>query len=612
MISIMALRAGLLAALAAVQGLSIVSAGDRTNVLIETDGAAVTFEHQMLSGPPRIVVDVSGSSFALPQRRYLDINRGGVLSLRSSQYQTGIVRVVIDLAESVDYEIERAGDGIRISFLNPGGAFEPWTTEMAAGPVVAPASMEAQVRAQPQEPQDRAVSQVPVSRPPVVEPQAPQMPQITVEFRNTPIVDVLNTFADFSDRSIVPGLGIQNQEITAAIRNQPWDEAMRAILEGQGLTATELGSGIIMVTSLSERRQLEEQEEIITEAFQLQYVTADSIADQVQELLAQTIEAGQQQQRRSVGNVAVNAATNSLIVSARQSALDRLRPIIDEMDKPTPQVTVQVRILSIRRSQFEGLGVHYEFKDRFRENGEEMTMINRVTPGWQDANGDGLFQPGEEVEELPSEQVNLTGTTVAAVGNALERLPQSTFDVISTLILGRWTLVTWLDAVERLELAELQADPVITVRENRTARIHVGERTPIRVVDQGAAGAQGPQAQVRVEQTGVILELTPRVVGANKVNIALHAERSEIQSFSADAGYVFGTSETDTEIMMDDGQTAVISGLTTTDLRNTQQGIPILMNLPVIGALFRNTYITEEKEDLLIMVTPYIDRSEGF
>jgi type II secretory pathway component GspD/PulD (secretin) len=184
--------------------------------------------------------------------------------------------------------------------------------------------------------------------------------------------------------------------------------------------------------------------------------------------------------------------------------------------------------------------------------------------------------------------------------------------VVSTLILGRFTLVTWLDAVERLELAELQADPVVTVRENRTARIHVGERTPIRVVDQGAAGAQGPQAQVRTEETGVILEITPRVVGANKVNIALHAERSEIQSFSADAGYVFGTQETDTEIMMDDGQTAVISGLTTTDLRNTQQGIPILMNLPVIGALFRNTYIAEEKEDLLIMVTPYIDRSEGF
>ncbi|MEJ2503699.1 MAG: hypothetical protein P8177_10385, partial [Gemmatimonadota bacterium] len=146
---------------------------------------------------------------------------------------------------------------------------------------------------------------------------------------------------------------------------------------------------------------------------------------------------------------------------------------------------------------------------------------------------------------------------------------QATFEVISTLILGRHALVTWLDAVQRLEMAELQADPVVTVLDHRSARVHVGERTPIRVVDQGAASAQGPQAQVRTEETGVIVELTPHVVGTNQVLIELHAERSEIESFSTDAGYVFGTSETDTEILLDDGETAVISGLTTTPSSGT-------------------------------------------
>ena len=214
--------------------------------------------------------------------------------------------------------------------------------------------------------------------------------------------------------------------------------------------------------------------------------------------------------------------------------------------------------------------------------------------------------------DQPSQIVNLTGSSVSAVGNALERLPNPTFEILSTLILGRHTLVTWLEAVQRLELAELQADPVVTVLDHRSARVHVGERTPIRVIDQGAASAAGPVAQVTTEETGVIVELTPHVVGTNQVLLELHAERSEIQSFSADAGYVFGTSETETEILLDDGETAVISGLTTTDFRNTIQGIPILMNLPLIGPLFRNTFITEEKEDLLIMVTPYIDRSGGF
>jgi type IV pilus assembly protein PilQ len=594
MIPIMTLRAVVMAALAGVQGLSVVSAGDRTHVRIEAH-EAVTYEHQLLSSPPRIVVDLAGADFALPRTRFLDINRGGVLALRSSQFQPGIVRVVVDLAEAVDYEIDRQAGVVTISFPNPTGPFEAWSSE---GPP-APAAAEREPMGRPVQarPDARPRAQVPVSQPPVVQAQEPEQPRITVEFRNTPIVDVLGTFADFAGRSVVPGQGVGNQVITAAIQGQPWDEAMRAILEGQGLTATELPSGIIMVTSLQQQRSLEAQEETVTEAFQLQYVSADSVAPQVRQLLVQ---GGEQVN----GTVAVNRATNSVIISARQSVVDRMRQLIPSLDRRTPQVTVQVRILSVRRSDFEGLGVHYELKD------SHGTMINRLTPGWLDQNGDQVFQFDEQVPP-PSEQVSLSGSTVAAVGNAMERIPNATFEVITTLLLGRHALVTWIDAVERLELAELQADPVVTVLDHRTARVHVGERTPIRVVDQGAASAQGPQAQVRIEETGVILELTPHVVGANQVLINLHAERSEISSFSSDAGYVFGTQETDTEILLDDGETAVISGLTTKDLRNTVQGIPILMNLPLVGALFRNTFVTEDKEDLLIMVTPYIDRSGG-
>lgn len=593
MIPIMALRAVLLAALAGVQGLSVVSAGDRTNVLIEVDGQ-VTYQHEMLSSPPRIVVDITGAEFELPRRQFLDINRGGVLALRSSQFQAGIVRVVIDLADAVDYQVEQAGGLIRVSFPNPSGPFETWTSGMgAAEPTPVPPAADRPMGVPVAPPVERAARPVAVSQPAPV--QAPEQEPIWVEFRNTPILDVLGQFADFSGKSIVPGVGVGTQTITASIQGQPWDEAMRAILTSQGLMARELESGIIMVASLQSQRDQEEQEEIVTEAFPLLYVSADSIAPQVRSLMGE----GEGAQ----GTVAVNKATNTLIVSARQSVVGRLQGLIPVLDRRTPQVTVQVRILSVRRSDFEGLGIHYELKD------SQGNQLNRLTPGFLDENNDGILEPDERVEP-GTDVVLLGGNSVAAMGNALERIPNATFEVLTSLLLGRHTLITWLEAVERLELAELQADPVVTVLDHRTARVHVGERTPIRVVDQGAAGAEGPQAQVRTEETGVILELTPHVVGT-QVLLQLHAERSEIQSFSTDAGYVFGTSETDTEILLDDGETAVISGLTTTDIRDTQQGIPILMDLPFVGALFRNHFRVEEKEDLLIMVTPYIDRSGG-
>jgi type II secretory pathway component GspD/PulD (secretin) len=131
------------------------------------------------------------------------------------------------------------------------------------------------------------------------------------------------------------------------------------------------------------------------------------------------------------------------------------------------------------------------------------------------------------------------------------------------------------------------------------------------VVDPGAATAQGPQAQVRTEETGVILQITPHVVG-DQVLLNLHAERSFIQQLTADGQFVFGTAETTTQILVDDGATAVISGLTTTDLRRTRTGIPVLMNIPIIGALFQFESVQDQKEDLLIMVTPHIDRAPTY
>jgi type IV pilus assembly protein PilQ len=592
MISIFALRALAFATMVAVQGVAVVSNGDRTQVVIDVDGP-VSYQHSILAGPPRIVVDVSTAELRLPQQRFMGINRGGVLAIRSSQFQPGVVRVVIDLADAVEYQVAQGDGAITVTFANRTGEFAPWqagtTSAAPARAAAAPPPTADRPRSpdpeplgrvsQEPRPADRATTPVAVTPPPVVQAVQPQQPRITVEFRNTPIGDVLGTFADFSGRSIVPGQGVRAQTVTATITGQPWDEAMRAILAGQGLAARELPSGIIMVTSLEAQRTFETQEEMVTRAFPLEYVAADSVAPQVRALLAEG-------DGQSIGTVAVNKATNTLIVSARQSVVERLEALLPVLDRRTPQVTVKVRIMSVSRTRARDLGFRYELID----------------------SDHGGTRVGTEPLVATEPRIAVGGNTIAAIGNAAVQLQDPTFTAVATLLLQRHTLVAWLEAAQRLELAELQADPTVTVLDHRTARIHVGERTPIRVVDPGAAGAQGPQAQVRTEETGVILEITPHVVG-DQVLLNLHAERSFIQQFTADGQFIFGTAETNTQILVDNGATAVISGLTTTDLRRTRTGIPILMDIPIIGTLFRFETVQDQKEDLLIMVTPHIDRS---
>src|SRR5690606_21159071 len=124
-------------------------------------------------------------------------------------------------------------------------------------------------------------------------------------------------------------------------------------------------------------------------------------------------------------------------------------------------------------------------------------------------------------------------------------------------------------------VTDVRASPVISTLDNRTARVHVGERTPIRVLDAGTQGGGGggtgggggggaaaaPMATVRFEDTGVILEVTPHVTG-DQVLLRLHAERSNIAVAPSDIGYTFMKQATDTEILLNDGETAVISGMT--------------------------------------------------
>jgi type IV pilus assembly protein PilQ len=88
--------------------------------------------------------------------------------------------------------------------------------------------------------------------------------------------------------------------------------------------------------------------------------------------------------------------------------------------------------------------------------------------------------------------------------------------------------------------------------------------------------------------------------------MTLHAERSQLQPASSDLGYTFLKQRADNELLVGDGETAVIGGLTVTSVQQNKVGIPLLVDLPLVGKLFGETRTQEDKNDLLILVTPHI------
>src|SRR5437764_1076457 len=126
---------------------------------------------------------------------------------------------------------------------------------------------------------------------------------------------------------------------------------------------------------------------------------------------------------------------------------------------------------------------------------------------------------------------------------------------------------------------------------------------PIPVVDVGTGTTGQPaRATVRFEQTGINLKVTPHVTANRQVLMEVHAENSSVQPASVDIGFTFQTQQADNQILVNDGETAVVGGLTVTSVNVVKTGIPFLVDLPIVGKLFGFTHQQEQRRDLLILV----------
>src|SRR5947207_3544586 len=163
--------------------------------------------------------------------------------------------------------------------------------------------------------------------------------------------------------------------------------------------------------------------------------------------------------------------------------------------------------------------------------------------------------------------------------------------------------------MQQVSVIDVQAGLSASVLSNRRANLTAGSQVPVRVIDVVAGGnAQGglPRATVNFQQTGVILQVTPQITANRQIQMKVHVENSDVQFEANDVGAVFPKQSVDNEVLIADGETAVMGGLTQTTVSVSKSGIPILVDLPIIGRLFGVTNRQETKRDLLILITPHI------
>jgi type IV pilus assembly protein PilQ len=547
-----------------VTSISVVPSPGRAEVVVNIRGA-VDVEDFVLNDPARLVVDVKNARLQRGGTSYDGVDRGGILNVRLGQYQPTVVRIVIELAELKDYTVDQSGDAIRISF----GAERSFLTWSSTAPSEEPAPAPYQT----------------VSRPEVVPPAetavAPgQEPRITVTWDNADIADVIAGFSAFSGRTIILGKDIAGK-VSAEIKNQPWPQAFAAILIAQGLSATEMPGGIIRVDSPRALAALDSVEPVRTVVVRINYARADGLAKSIAGILT-----------KNRGSVVPDTTTNSLIITDVSSRIAEIERFARGLDIRTPQVSIQAKIIFVDRTDLQQLGIKYDL-------GDGDAFFNKIFARTDPTSG----EPFEE------NTVVLNGNSVAAISNADALIPGSALDVIFRTSIGGFSLSTFLSALQRVDLADVQAEPTISTLDNHEADILVGEETPIRVVDLSspAGGDQAPRATVEFKETGIRLTVTPHVTNNRQILMELATERSAVQPLAAaDLGFNFTKQTATNRLLVNDGETAVIGGLTVTEVTRSKNGIPLLVDLPVVGKLFGFSTDQERRRDLIILVTPHI------
>ncbi|MDC3250121.1 type IV pilus secretin PilQ [bacterium] len=267
---------------------------------------------------------------------------------------------------------------------------------------------------------------------------------------------------------------------------------------------------------------------------------------------------------------------NALVVYDNEKRLAKVDSILTALDIETRQVIINARLLYVRADNAQSLGVNWQGQGGYGTapsgaTGDAESVTNPAAPGDL-----GVYDSRTQVSAS-----NGTDGTKLSLGFLQGNIGLTVQQLLST---GQ---------------GEIVSSPQITTLDHSVAEIFVGTQQPIRVVDErGVAGNQ-------IYDAGVRLTVTPHVTGENRVRLEIKTENNDF-GIDKTGAVVISTQEASTNVVVNNSETAVIAGLTSNNESEGEVGIPYLMDIPVLGWLFKMKNTTVAKQDLIIFITPTI------
>jgi len=571
-----------------------------------------------LDNPLRLIVDLLETEYT-PDPSTYRVNKVGVKRIRAGQFQEAdpmISRIVFDLAQPKFYELNFVNNKLVVSFLKEavyqavpqisappqekpeeekikeeaikeekGKELDPEAPEYLPPP---PAKKEPTPQKEVQE-QEKPPLQVEKFTPKTITEEEEEYSGeiMTLKFKDADLRDVILYLGEFAELNVIFDPEVSGR-VTCDLVDVPWDQALDIFLKINKLGKT-LEGNVLRIASLQVLTQEQEQQRRLRQSkemagpVQVETITLSySKARDVKTLLTPKLSAQ--------GEITVDDRTNTLIISDVKEKIELLEKLVSVFDTPTPQVSIEARIVEANSNFIRNLGIQWGFRgivDPFYGNQTSLRFPNKI---------------------LADGSVIKTGMITKGIGGPLGgyavNLPAPSFNTVLGISLGNvldtFRIDLALTALETTGEGRIISCPKVTTQNNMQAEIIQGRQIPVQTVANFTVSTRYVNAALE-------LQVTPQITAEGTVIMTI-----EIRNNAADfANLVNGippitTQSARTTVMVNDGGTTVIGGIYRTEDSVTREGVPFLQKIPILGGLFRSMSRTRQNRELLIFITPRI------
>lgn len=415
---------------------------------------------------------------------------------------------------------------------------------------------------------------------------------ISINFQDIPVRNVLQLIADYNDFNLVVSDSVSGN-LTLRLDGVPWQQVLDIILQVKGLDKRVDGNVILVAPraelDLREQQALEksrlEQElgELKSEIIKINFAKATDIADMIGG-------DGTVSMLSDRGSITIDERTNSLLIRELAENISVIREIIESLDIPVKQVQIEARIVTVTEGNLDELGVRWGVSSTngsFKVGGS----IEGNYPTIQPYNGGDSGDDSSALDNYLNVNLGATSPNASSIAFQVAKLGSDTL------------LDLELSALQQESKAEIISSPRLITTNKKPAYIEQGTEIPY--LESSSSGA----TSVSFKKAVLSLKVTPQITPDNRLVLDLSVTQDrpgQVVKTGTGEAVAIDTQRIGTQVLVNNGETVVLGGIFQHSVSNTVDKVPVLGDLPLLGALFRRSYENVGKSELLIFVTPKI------